>query len=239
MRRLGLIGGMSWESTAIYYRQLNTLIRNRLGGLHSADLLLHSLDFAAVAARQVAGDWEGAATILADAAEGLVRAGAEGVLICTNTMHLVVPQVAARIATASPTARLIDMIDETARAIHAKGLRRPLLLATRYTMEHGFYAQQMRRHGIEIVTPGLAARTILHDMIFDELCQGIVRGESRDRALHIIAEGTEAGADGVILGCTELGLLLDPASLPCPAFDSTAIHTEAAIAFALTPREAA
>lgn len=242
MRRIGLIGGMSWESTAVYYRHLNTLVRARLGGLHSADLLLHSLDFARVVDRQKAGDWDGAARILADAAEFLVKGGADAVLICTNTMHIVAPPVAARIAATRPEARLIDIIDETALALHAQTRRRPLLLATSYTMEHGFYADRMRAHGIDVLTPAAPDRRIVHDVIFDELCQGVVRGSSRDRLLQIIATGLAAGADSVILGCTEICLLLDPDALPCPGFDSTAIHARAAVDFALaaeTPARAA
>lgn len=233
MRRIGLIGGMSWESTAVYYRHINTLVRARQGGLCSADVLMHSLDFARVVERQVAGDWDGAATMLAGAAEWLVCGGADGVLICTNTMHLVAPQVSARIAATRPGARLIDIIDETALALRAAGRRRPLLLATRYTMEHGFYAAHMRRHGIEVLTPAAADRQDLHDVIFEELCQGVVLDASRERLWNVVARGIEAGADSVVLGCTEVCLLLDPDDLPCPGFDSTAIHAQAAVAFAL------
>ena len=233
MRGIGLIGGMSWESTAVYYRHLNTLVRAQRGGLHSADILMRSLDFARVVERQVAGDWDGAAALLADAAEWLVRGGAEGVLICTNTMHLVAPQVAARIAAVRPGARLIHIIDETALALRAAGRRRPLLLATRYTMEHGFYADAMARHGIEVLTPTPADRQAIHDVIFGELCQGVVLDASRERVMQVVADGIAAGADSVILGCTEICLLLDPGALPCPGFDSTAIHAQAAVAFAL------
>ena len=232
MRRIGLIGGMSWESTAVYYRHINTLVRAQQGGLCSADVLMHSLDFARVVERQVAGDWDGAAAMLADAAEWLVCGGADGVLICTNTMHLVAPQVSARIAATRPGARLINIMDETAHALRAAGRRRPLLLATRYTMEHGFYAAHMARHGIEVLTPGAADRQNLHDVIFRELCQGVVLDASRTRMLHVVARGVAAGADSVILGCTEICLLLDPDALPCPGFDSTAIHAGAAVTFA-------
>lgn len=233
VRRLGLIGGISWESTVVCYRQLNALVRTQRGGLGSAELLLHSLDFADVAACQMAGDWNGAATVLADAAEGLVRVGAEGVLICSNAMHLVSAQLAGRIASPSPTARLIDIIDETGFALRAKDMRRPLLLAKRYTMGHGFYAGQMRRYEIEVMIPDIAERTLVHDVIFNELCQGMVRAASRNLLMQIIARGLDTGADSVILSCTEICLLLDRAVLPYPGFDSTAIHTEAAVAFAL------
>ena len=233
MRGIGLIGGMSWESTAVYYRHINSLVRAQLGGLHSADILMRSLDFARVVERQVAGDWDGAAAMLADAAEWLVRGGAEGVLICTNTMHLVAPQVAARIAAVRPGARLINIIDETAVALRAAGRRRPLLLATRYTMEHGFYAAGMARHGIEVLTPDAGDRQAVHDVIFNELCQGVVLDASRAGMMQVVARGIAAGADSVVLGCTEICLLLNPDALPCPGFDSTAIHARAAVTFAL------
>jgi len=224
MRTIGLIGGMSWESTAVYYRLLNTMVRERLGSLHSADILLRSVDFAGIVALQKAGDWQAAGAVLGDAAEALVRAGAESVLICTNTMHLVADQVAAR-----PGVRLIHIIDETARAIRAAGCRRPLLLATAYTMEHGFYADRMATHGIATLVPEAADRAEVHRVIFEELCQGIVRPDTRARMMQVIAAGRAAGADSVILGCTEICLLLDPDALGCPGFDSTAIHARAAL----------
>ncbi len=233
MRTIGLIGGMSWESTAVYYRLLNEAVRERLGGLHSADILMRSLDFAAVVARQQAGDWDGAATLLGEAGAGLARAGAEAVLICTNTMHLVAPQVAERVAAARPGARLLHIVDETAHALRAGGVRRPLLLATRYTMEHGFYAERMRTHGIEPLVPDATDRGTVHDVIFEELCRGVVRDASRARLMDVVARGLDTGADAVILGCTEICLLLDPDALPCPGFDSTAIHARAATDFAL------
>ncbi|MBB5755146.1 aspartate/glutamate racemase family protein [Prosthecomicrobium pneumaticum] len=229
MATIGLIGGMSWESTLVYYRRLNEAVRARRGGLHSADILLRSLDFESVVALQKAGRWDAAGALLGEAAAGLARGGADCVLICTNTMHLV--SGAVREAAGIP---LIDIIDETGRAIRAAGFERPLLLATRYTMEHGFYARQMReRSGLDVMTPAAAEdRGAIHGIIFEELCQGIVRPDSRAAAERIIADGLAGGADCVILGCTELCLLLDEAALPCPVFDSTGIHVEAALAFA-------
>ena len=228
MKTIGLIGGMSWESTAVYYRLINEAVRTRLGGLHSAEIALRSLDFTSVVALQKAGQWDQAGALLGNAGAGLARAGAACVLICTNTMHLV----------AEPVARLsgvplIDIIDETAGALLADGRRRPLLLATRYTMEHGFYAQRMARHGIEIVTPSPDDRGAVHDIIFDELCQGQIRDASRDRYHAIIAAAVNQGVDSVILGCTEISLLIDPAGLSLPGYDSTAIHADAAVRFAL------
>jgi aspartate racemase len=228
MKTIGLIGGMSWESTAVYYRLINTMVRERLGGLHSAEILLRSVDFDRIAALQRTGDWTTAGTILADIASTLVQAGADNVLICTNTMHLVAPIVADR-----PGMRLIHVIDETAAAIRAAGCQRPLLLATAYTMEHGFYAARMAANGLDILTPNAPDRAETHRIIYDELCQGIIRPDSHAAATAIIARGRAAGADCVILGCTEICLLLDPDQLGCPGFDSTAIHARAAVDDAL------
>ena len=229
METIGLIGGMSWESTLVYYRMLNEGVRARRGGLHSAAVLLHSLDFESVVRLQKAGRWDEAGTMLGAAGAGLARAGADCVLICTNTMHLVSEPVER--AAGVP---LIDIIAETGRDIAAAGCRRPLLLATRYTMEHGFYARRMRAGtGIDVVVPAADDRGLVHDIIFDELCQGLVRESSRARMMDVIARGVAAGADSVILGCTEICLLLDPGALPVPGFDSTAIHARAALDFAL------
>ncbi|MDB5613662.1 MAG: aspartate/glutamate racemase family protein [Devosia sp.] len=228
MKTIGLIGGMSWESTATYYRLINEAVRLQRGGLHSAEIAMRSLDFTRVVALQKAGRWDDAGTLLGEAGAGLARSGAACVLICTNTMHLV----------AEPVARmsgvpLIDIIDETALVLRADGRRRPLLLATRYTMEHGFYAERMARHGIEVVVPDCDARGTVHDVIFDELCQGRIRDISRTRYLAIIEAARAQGVDSVILGCTEISLLIDPAKLPLPGYDSTAIHANAAVRFAL------
>ncbi|BBE74593.1 aspartate/glutamate racemase family protein [Oharaeibacter diazotrophicus] len=234
MRTIGLVGGMSWESTAVYYRLLNEAVRARLGGLASAEIAMRSVDFARIVALQTSGRWDLAADALAAAARGLERAGADCILICTNTMHLVADEVAAAVGVP-----LIHIVDETAAAIRAEGGRRPLLLATRYTMEHGFYAARMARHGLDVVVPDADDRQAIHAIIFDELCRGVVTPASRDRALAIVERGRAAGADSVILGCTEICLLLDPAALPLPGFDSTAIHTDAALRFALGEETAA
>lgn len=228
MKTIGLIGGMSWESTAVYYRLINEAVRAQRGGLHSAEIAMRSLDFTRVVALQKAGLWDDAGTLLGEAGAGLARSGAACVLICTNTMHLV----------ADPVARLsgvplIDIIDETAAALRADGRRRPLLLATRYTMEHGFYADRMARHGIDVVVPDNAGRGVVHDVIFDELCQGVVRDDSRAHYMSIIEAARAQQIDSVILGCTEISMLVDPANLPLPGYDSTAIHAAAAVRFAL------
>lgn len=228
MKTIGLIGGMSWESTAVYYRLINEAVRRERGGLASAEIALRSLDFTRVVELQKAGNWDAAGRLLGEAGAGLARVGAACVLICTNTMHLVSGPVAAMSGVP-----LIDIIDETAAALSADGRRRPLLLATRYTMEHGFYTERMARHGIEVVTPDADDRTAVHDVIFGELCQGQIRDASRER-YHAIVEAARArGVDSVILGCTEISLLVDPAKLPLPGYDSTAIHAAAAIRFAL------
>jgi aspartate racemase len=228
LRRVGLIGGMSFESTIVYYKLLNEAIRAARGGLSSADLVMHSVDFAPIAAMQREDRWDEAGAALARAAQGLEKAGAQAVLICTNTMHLVADAVADAIAVP-----LIHVIDETAHALAGAGYRRPLLLATRYTMEHGFYQAHMARHDIAVMVPDAAARAQVHAIIFDELCQGKVLDSSRAVLLAIIEAARAQGADSVILGCTEVGLILDPAALALPGFDSAVIHVEAAARFML------
>ena len=228
MKTIGLIGGMSWESTATYYRLINEAVRRQCGGLHSAEIALRSLDFTRVVELQQAGRWDDAGKLLGEAGAGLARAGAACMLICTNTMHLVADPVAAMSGVP-----LIDIIDETARALRADKRQKPLLLATRYTMEHGFYTERMARHGIDVVTPESEDRGVVHDVIFNELCQGQVRDAYRARYHAIIEAARGRGVDSVILGCTEISLLVDPAALPLPGYDSTAIHADAAVRFAL------
>lgn len=234
MKTIGLIGGMSFESTAVYYRLINEMVRDTLGGIASAEVLLHSVNFAEIVGYQKAGRWDLAEKRLADCASGLEAAGADCVLICTNTMHLVADGVAARLSIP-----LLNIIDETASAIKGAGFSRPLLLATRYTMEHGFYTERMRGHGLDPMVPEAADRSLVHDVIFDELCAGTVKDASRQAYLAIIDKAKRAGADCVILGCTEICLLLDPESLCLPGFDSTTIHARAAVDFALQPAAAA
>lgn len=233
MRKIGLIGGMSFESSAVYYRMVNEAVRERLGALHSAEVLLHSVDFQKIVDLQKAGRWEDAAERLSEVARGLKAAGAQCVLICTNTMHLIADQVQD-----SVDVPLINIIDETAARLKAAGSRKPLLLATRYTMEHGFYAERMKRHGIELMVPDADGRTLTHNVIFDELCAGKVLEPSRNALVALIEKAKAEGADAVILGCTEICLILDPAKLPLPGFDSTAIHADAAVEFALGREQA-
>lgn len=228
MRKIGLLGGMSWESTATYYKLINEGVRAQLGGLASADILLRSLDFAQVVALQKADRWDAAADLLAKAARGLQNAGADCILICTNTMHLVADYVAD-----ACDVPLIHIIDETGRAVRAAGHRRPLLLATRYTMEQGFYAARMADQALQLITPEAADRQLCHNAIFDELCQGVVSPSSHEALIAMTERGRKAGADCVILGCTELGLSVSAKDLPLPTFDSTYVHAAAAVDFAL------
>ncbi|MBX4997393.1 aspartate/glutamate racemase family protein [Rhizobium lentis] len=234
METIGLIGGMSFESSAVYYRLVNEMVRARKGGLASAELILHSVNFEEIVALQKAGDWAGAARRLGDVAERLQAAGAGCVLICTNTMHLIADEVAARVSVP-----LIHIIDETAKSLHASGRKRPLLLATRYTMEHGFYGERMKNLGLDIMVPDAADRTTVHDIIFNELCAGRVHDRSREKLIAIIDRAVDNGADSIILGCTEICLILDPDRLPLPGFDTTTIHARAAVDFALGAEEEA
>ena len=230
MRTLGLIGGMSWESTALYYRHLNELARERLGGLHSAKLLLWSFDFAEDADYQHRGDWDGSTALMVEAALRLKRGGAEAIVICTNTMHLMADAVER--ASGLP---VVHIADATAEAIKGAGCRRPLLLATRFTMEQPFYRDRLRdRHGIQALVPEEQDRETVHRIIYDELCQGVVRSESKAAYLDVIRRSQgEAGVDGVILGCTEITLLIGKDDVNVPVFDTTRLHAEAAMAFAL------
>lgn len=225
MRLLGILGGMSWESSAYLYQLLNRGVAARLGGLHSARLLLHSVDFAEIERLQRAGDWAGAAALLGRAAAGLKAAGAEALLIATNTMHKVADPVQAL-----GGLPLIHIVDATAAALRSAGLSRAGLLATRYTMEQDFYRERMARQGIELIVPGPAARDEVHRIIFEELCRGRILAESREFYREQVAALAEAGAQAVILGCTEVGLLLDPDQAgPVPLFDSTRLQAEAAL----------
>lgn len=229
VRTVGLIGGMSWESTAVYYQRLNEQVRRHLGGLHSADILMRSVDFEAVVSLQQAGDWDSAASMLAEIARNLEAGGATCLVICTNTMHKLADAVQAAVRIP-----LLHIADVTGEAVRNAGVKRPLLLATRYTMEQDFYVDRLRgKFGLEPIIPPAEHRGIVHAIIFDELCRGIVREESRQAYLRVIEDGRAAGADGVILGCTEIGLLITPEHISLPTFDSTLLHADAAVAHAL------
>lgn len=233
MRMIGLIGGMSWESTAVYYRRLNEQVRTQLGGLNSADILMRSINFDAIVSLQKQGRWDEASDVLAGIARSLEDGGAGCLLICTNTMHKLADGV--QRAVSIP---LLHIADVTGEAVKAAGLQRPLLLATRYTMEQDFYLARLReRFDLDPVIPGAEDRAVIHDIIFDELCQGIVRDESRQKYLDAIARGKTQGADGVILGCTEICLLIGPEHIDLPVFDSTMLHADAALAFSMAKVE--
>ena len=229
MKTIGLIGGMSWASTALYYRLINQEVMNRLGGLRSARVLLASLDFAEVVAGQKAGEWDRLASLLGDSARRLERAGADIVLIATNTMHKVADAVQAQLSVP-----LLHIGDVTADAIRARDCRRVALLGTRYTMEQPFYVEHLARRGVVAIVPGAEDRDEVHRAIFDELCRGEVRPATCRRLRAIARRQVARGAEGVILGCTELSLALPQAELADVAvFDTTELHARAAVEFAL------
>jgi len=229
MKTIGLIGGMSWESSAEYYRLINQETKRRLGGHHNALSVMVTVDFDEVERLQRTGQWEPLGVMLATAARRLERGGAECVVLCTNTMH----KVAGFITGAVPIP-LLHIADATAEAIRHAGWRRAGLLGTKFTMEESFYADRMRDgFGIETLVPGAADRQVIHDVIYNELCHGVIRPESRAAYREIIARLAADGAEAVILGCTEIGLLVSQADSSLPVFDTTAFHARAAVEFAL------
>lgn len=224
MKTIGLIGGMSWESSIEYYRIINQAVRRRLGGLHSAKCVMYSFEFAEVVALQRTDAWDEAASQMIEAGRALQRAGADFLVICTNTMHKLAPALEA-----SVSLPLLHIADPAAIQARAAGMRRIGLLATRFTMEQEFYVRRLTdHHKLDVVVPQQADRQVIHDIIFDELCQGLVREDSRRRAMEILGRLREEGAEGIILGCTELGLLIKPEDSPLPLFDTTVLHAEAA-----------
>ena len=226
---IGLIGGLSWESSVEYYRIINQETQKRLGGVHSAPCLLYSFDFGEIEALQAAGDWAAAGERMVDAARKLQRAGADCLVICSNTMHLMADAVEA--AAGIP---LIHIADATAAPIVAKGFRKVGLLGTRFTMEKDFYRGRMvERFGLEALTPDADGRAIVHDIIYEELVRGQIRAESRRQYQAVIEKLREAGAEAVILGCTEIGLLIKPEDSALPTFDTTELHALAAVDWAL------
>jgi aspartate racemase len=232
-RTLGLIGGISWESTAIYYRLLNRSVAGKLGGLHSAPLILHSLEFSEIADLQTAGRWDEAGTIIARAAVGLERAGAAALVMTSNTMHYVADAIedAVRIP-------LLHIVDPVGEVLELAGIRCAGLLGTRYTMELPFWRERMtKRFDIEVVVPEQQDRDLVHRVIFDELCLGVVSDASRGRFVRVIERLAGAGAEAVILGCTEIGMLIGAQDVSLPVFDTTELHAAAAVKFALLPAE--
>jgi aspartate racemase len=227
-RMIGMIGGMSWESSAEYYRLVNELMRDRLGGLHSARCVLASVDFAEIETMQVAGRWDEAGDLLAGVARGVEAAGAEILLLCTNTMHKVADQVQAAVGIP-----LLHLADATAHAIIRAGPSRIGLLGTAFTMEQGFYRDRLAGHGLTVIVPSEHDRALVHRIIYDELCLGLVRPESRQAYRDVIGRLVRAGAEGIVLGCTEIELLIGAADSPVPVFPTTRIHAEAAVAASL------
>ncbi|MFN8074047.1 MAG: amino acid racemase [Kineosporiaceae bacterium] len=226
MRTLGLIGGMTWQSTALYYRLLNEFTEQRLGGLHSVKLVLHSVDFAELAELQHADRWDDAGTLVAEAAQGLQAAGAQLLLIGANTMHLVADRVAAAV-----DVPLLHVADVVARAARADGVTRLGLLGTAFTMQHPFYADRLRAHGLHVTVPEDDDRALVHRVIYTELAKGVFSDESRQALLAIVSRLAEGGAQAVVLGCTELELLLTEG--PVPLYPTTRLHCEAAVTAAL------
>jgi aspartate racemase len=229
MKRIGLLGGMSWESSAEYYRLINEATRDRLGGLHSADCLLRSVDFVDVERLQRTGDWERAGALLAAEATALEAAGAELLVLCTNTMHKVADAITAAIGIP-----FVHIADTTARAVLSRGLKTVGLLATAYTMEQDFYVGRLRHvHGLDVLVPDEPDRRLVHDVIYEELCVGVIAEDSRAEYQRIIAGLADRGAEGILLGCTEIDLLVRPEDAPVPVFDTTRLHAHRAVDLAL------
>ncbi len=228
MKTIGLMGGMSWESTELYYRLLNEGMKERLGGLHSAKIAMVSVEFHDMEKLQVAGDWDQAGVELAKAAEQIEAAGADFLLICSNTMHIVAPAIEEAISIP-----LLHLADATAQAILEAGLKTVGLLGTAFTMEQDFYRKRIEQRGLTVLIPEAADRAIVHNVIYKELVLGIVTDESRAEYIRIIDELAAAGAEGIIEGCTEIGMLVKPEHTDVPLFDTTIVHAQAAVDYAL------
>ena len=220
MKTIGLIGGMSWESTVPYYRQINEVVKDRLGGLHSAKLVLYSVDFHEIERLQHSGDWEAAGQVLAEAARSLERAGADFLVLCTNTMHKVAAPIEAAVAIP-----LLHIADATGAEIRRAGHSVVGLLGTRFTMEQAFYRDRLRdSYGLQVLVPGEDDRRVIHQVIYDELCLGVTNAASRAEYRRIMSDLVSQGAQAIILGCTEISLLVGPQDASVPLFDTTAIH---------------
>jgi aspartate racemase len=231
MKTIGLIGGMSWESSVQYYQIINRTVRERLGGFHSAKCILYSVDFAEIELLQRQGRWEDATPLMIEAARSVERAGADFLVICTNTMHKMADDVQKQI-----DIPILHIADATAREITDRGLKKVGLLGTRFTMEEDFYRGRLSaKHGLEVLIPTAEQREVVHRIIFDELCAGIIKQSSELIYLEIIEGLAREGAQGIILGCTEIGLLVKQEGCPIPLFDTTVIHSVAAVDYALRP----
>lgn len=223
MKTIGLIGGMSWESTVTYYQIINNTVKQELGGLHSAKILLYSVDFAEIEECQSNGEWEKSAEILADAAQNLQKAGADFIVICTNTMHKVASQIQEKISIP-----IIHIADATAEELKKNNIKNVALLGTKYTMTQDFYKERIKNNGINVIIPNEADIELVNNIIYEELCLGEIKEESRKQYIRIIGEMKEKGAEGVILGCTEIGLLIKQEDSTLPVFDTTQIHAHIA-----------
>lgn len=230
MKIIGLLGGMSWESTVTYYQLINEAVKEKLGGLHSAKILLYSVDFQEIEACQAAGDWERSAEILADGAKRLQAAGADFLVICTNTMHKVAPQIESQIQIP-----ILHIAEATAEELNSKRIKKAALLGTKYTMQQDFYKQKLKLQGIEVLIPEEEDMELVNRVIYEELCLGIIREESRKEYARIMQKLIEEGAEGIILGCTEIGLLIKQKDAAVPVFDTTWIHARKAALMALEP----
>lgn len=228
MKTIGLLGGMSWESSIEYERLINEGVRDRLGGTHSADLIVRSYDFAVIERLQAVGDWDGAGALLAADARSLQDAGAEMIVLCTNTMHVVAPAIEAAI-----DIPFLHLADTTAAAVLDEGVTTVGLLGTRYTMEQPFYRDRLASHGIEVIVPDEPDRTTVHDVIYDELVRGVVSDGSRAGYLEVIERLVARGATGVVAGCTEIELLVSADDVAAAYFPTTRLHASAAVDFAL------
>jgi aspartate racemase len=229
MKTIGLLGGMSWESTLTYYREINSMVNARLGGLHSAKIILCSVDFDPIEKQMQQGDWEGIVRVLTDAACGVAAAGADCLLICTNTMHKVADPVASALSIP-----LLHIADATAERLSEEGIRKVGLLGTAFTMEQAFYKGRLAdKFGLDVLVPDVSDRQRVNDVIFQELCLGITKPSSKQTFLRIVDRLVQDGAQGVILGCTEIGLLIDQDDTPAALFDTTAIHAAKAVDWAL------
>ena len=223
MKTIGLIGGMSWESTVTYYQVINETVKEKLGGLHSAKILLYSVDFAEIEEYQSQGEWEKSAEVLASAAQNLEKAGADFIVICTNTMHKVAPDIQKKISIP-----IVHIAEATASVLQSRGIRKVALLGTKYTMTQDFYKNKLTDAGIEVVIPDDDGVKLVNDVIYNELCLGILKDDSKAKFIDIISDLQKRGAEGVILGCTEIGLLIGQADVSLPVFDTTLIHAQKA-----------
>ncbi|WP_457970927.1 aspartate/glutamate racemase family protein [Acinetobacter calcoaceticus] len=228
MKTIGLLGGMSWESTALYYQQINKMVHGKLGKLHSAKVIINSVDFEEIAALQAKGLWQEAGAYLAEQALNLEKAGAECILVCTNTMHKIAPQIEDAI-----TVPFLHIADATAKEIVSQDIGKVALLGTAFTMEQDFYKARLQEHGIDVIIPNEADRKIVHRIIYEELCLGVINPDSRQKYETIVEALIAEGAEGIILGCTEICMLIGELKFSVPLFDTTAIHAKEAVSFSL------